>query len=197
MPDGKTIRQIADEIGVTRQAVYQKIKSNKHTVNSLQLYTFTVDSTKYYTPEGEKLVKSLFSDKQAVNLPTHSVYTTVNNFTPCKHEEKPLKSTLSSDKAVNEFTVNLTDLFTVQLTEKDHQIAEKDNQIAQLTAMLQTAQAQQAALVQTLAAEQALHAGSIQKRLSETATTTENVVEKKDEEKSTQNFFSRLFKKNK
>ena len=218
MSNGKTIRQIANEIGVTRQAVYQKIKSNKSVVKRLQLYTFTVDSTKYYTPEGEKLVKSLFSDKQAVNLPTHSVYTTVNNFTPCKHEEKPLKSTLSSDKAVNEFTVNLTDLFTAQLTEKDHQIAEKDkqlsekdkqiaekdkqlaekdNQIAQLTAMLQTAQEQQAALVQTLAAEQALHAGSIQKRLSETATTTENVVEKKDEEKSTQNFFSRLFKKNK
>ena len=60
---------------------------------------------------------------------------------------------------------------------------------AQLTSMLQNAQEQQAALVQTLAAEQALHAGSIQKRLSETATTTENVVEKKDEEKSTQNFF--------
>ena len=275
MPDGKTIRQIADEIGVTRQAVYQKIKSNKHTVNSLQLYTFTVDSTKYYTPEGEKLVKSLFSDKQAVNkgvnlsthsvytlvneftpckheekplksalsgnnavnegvnLSTNSVYTPVNDFTPCKHEEKPLKSTLSGDKAVNEgvnlstnsvytpvneFTVNLTDLFTAQLTEKDHQIAEKDKQlsekdkqiaekdkqlaekdtqIAQLTSMLQNAQEQQAALVQTLAAEQALHAGSIQKRLSETATTTENVVEKKDEEKSTQNFFSRFFKKNK
>lgn len=136
-----------------------------------------------------------------------------------------MKSTLSGDKAVNEgvnlstnsvytpvneFTVNLTDLFTAQLTEKDHQIAEKDKQlsekdkqiaekdkqlaekdtqIAQLTSMLQNAQEQQAALVQTLAAEQALHAGSIQKRLSETATTTENVVEKKDEEKSTQNFF--------
>ena len=237
MPNGKTIRQIADEIGVTRQAVYQKIKSNKHTVNSLQLYTFTVDSTKYYTPEGEKLVKSLFSDKQAVNkdvnLSTHSVYTPVNNFTPCKHEENPLKFALSGDKTVNEgvnlstnpvytpvneFTVNLTDLFTAQLTEKDHQIAEKDKQlsekdkqiaekdkqlaekdtqIAQLTAMLQNAQEQQAALVQTLAAEQALHAGSIQKRLSETATTTENVVEKKDEEKTTQNFFSRFFKKNK
>ena len=205
MPDGKTIRQIADEIGVTRQAVYQKIKSNKHTVNSLQLYTFTVDSTKYYTPEGEKLVKSLFSDKQAVNLPTHSVYTTVNNFTPCKHEEKPLKSTLSSDKAVNEFTVNLTDLFTAQLTEKDHQIAEKDkqlsekdkqiaekdkqlaekdNQIAQLTAMLQTAQEQQAALVQTLAAEQALAAADKKQLLlqsgqqnnqSENVDTSENV----------------------
>ena len=28
MPDGKTIRQIADEIGVTRQAIYKKFKFN-------------------------------------------------------------------------------------------------------------------------------------------------------------------------
>ena len=92
MPNGKTIRQIADEIGVTRQAVYQKIKSNKSAVKRLQLYTFTVDSTKYYTSDGEKLIKSLFSDKQAVNkgvnLSTNSVYTPVNDFTPCKQEKK-------------------------------------------------------------------------------------------------------------
>ena len=92
MPKGKTIRQIADEIGVTRQAVYQKIKSNKSVVKRLQLYTFTVDSTKYYTSDGEKLIKSLFSDKQAVNkgvnVSTDSVYTPVNSFTPCKQEKK-------------------------------------------------------------------------------------------------------------
>ena len=91
MPNGKTIRQIANEIGVTRQAVYQKIKSNKSVVKRLQLYTFTVDSTKYYTSDGEKLIKSLFSDKQAVNkgvkLSTDSVYPPVNDFTPCKQEK--------------------------------------------------------------------------------------------------------------
>ena len=91
MPNGKTIRQIANEIGVTRQAVYQKIKSNKSAVKRLQLYTFTVDSTKYYTSDGEKLIKSLFSDKQAVNkgvkLSTDSVYPPVNDFTPCKQEK--------------------------------------------------------------------------------------------------------------
>ena len=109
MPNGKTIRQIADEIGVTRQAVYQKIKSNKSAVKRLQLYTFTVDSTKYYTSDGEKLIKSLFSDKQAVNkgvnLSTNSVYTPVNDFTPCKQEKMPINTAFSDDtvnKGVNE-----------------------------------------------------------------------------------------------
>ena len=109
MPNGKTIRQIADEIGVTRQAVYQKIKSNKSAVKRLQLYTFTVDSTKYYTSDGEKLIKSLFSDKQAVNkgvkLSTDSVYTPVNDFTPCKQEKMPINTAFSDDtvnKGVNE-----------------------------------------------------------------------------------------------
>ena len=109
MSNGKTIRQIADEIGVTRQAVYQKIKSNKSVVKRLQLYTFTVDSTKYYTSDGEKLIKSLFSDKQAVNkgvnLSTNSVYTPVNSFTPCKQEKSPINTAFSGDtvnEAVNE-----------------------------------------------------------------------------------------------
>ena len=142
MPNGKTIRQIANEIGVTRQAVYQKIKSNKSAVKRLQLYTFTVGSTKYYTSDGEKLIKSLFSDKQAVNkgvnLSTNSVYTPVNDFTPCKQEKKSINTAFSGDtvneavnEGVNEGVNKFTDLFTAQLAEKDKQLAEKDKQIAE------------------------------------------------------------------
>ena len=226
MSNGKTIRQIADEIGVTRQAVYQKIKSNKSTVKRLQLYTFTVDSTKYYTSDGEKLIKSLFSDKQAVNksvnVSTDSVYTPVNDFTPCKQEKVTINSTSSDDtvnKAVNEgvnkFTVNLTDLFTAQLTEKDRQItekdkqlaekdkqiaekdkqlAEKDIQIANLTTMLQNAQEQQAALVQTLAAEQALAAAD-KKHLLLQAGATEQPENPNPPENVKKGFFRKIFGK--
>ena len=226
MSNGKTIRQIADEIGVTRQAVYQKIKSNKSTVKRLQLYTFTVDSTKYYTSDGEKLIKSLFSDKQAVNksvnVSTDSIYTPVNDFTPCKQEKVTINSTSSDDtvnKAVNEgvnkFTVNLTDLFTAQLTEKDRQItekdkqlaekdkqiaekdkqlAEKDIQIANLTTMLQNAQEQQAALVQTLAAEQALAAAD-KKHLLLQAGATEQPENPNPPENVKKGFFRKIFGK--
>ena len=256
MPNGKTIRQIADEIGVTRQAVYQKIKSNKSAVKCLQLYTFTVDSTKYYTSDGEKLIKSLFSDKQAVNsgvkLSTDSVYTPVNDFTPCKQEKKPINTAFSGDtvneavnegvnvstnsvytpvnsftpckqekvpintafsddtvnKGVNKFTANFTDLFTAQLTEKDKQLAEKDKQIAEkdkqlaekdiqiarLTALLQNAQEQQAALVQTLAAEQALAAAD-KKQLLLQAGATEQQENPNPPENVKVGFFRKIFGK--
>ena len=219
MPKGKTIRQIADEIGVTRQAVYQKIKSNKSVVKRLQLYTFTVDSTKYYTSDGEKLIKSLFSDKQAVNkgvnLSTNSVYTPVNDFTPCKQEKMPINSALSDDtvnkgvnEGVNKFTANFTDLFTAQLTEKDKQLAEKDKQIAEkdkqlaekdiqiarLTALLQNAQEQQAALLQTLAAEQALAAAD-KKQLLLQAGVTEQQENPNPPENVKKGFFKRIFTK--
>ena len=219
MSNGKTIRQIADEIGVTRQAVYQKIKSNKSAVKRLQLYTFTVDSTKYYTSDGEKLIKSLFSDKQAVNkgvkLSTDSVYTPVNDFTPCKQEKMPINSALSDDtvnkgvnEGVNKFTANFTDLFTAQLTEKDKQLAEKDKQIAEkdkqlaekdiqiarLTALLQNAQEQQAALLQTLAAEQALAAAD-KKQLLLQAGVTEQQENPNPPENVKKGFFKRIFTK--
>ena len=223
MPNGKTIRQIANEIGVTRQAVYQKIKSNKSAVKCLQLYTFTVDSTKYYTSDGEKLIKSLFSDKQAVNkgvtLSTNSVYTPVNDFTPCKQEKKSINTAFSGDtvneavnegvnEGVNKFTANFTDLFTAQLTEKDKQLAEKDKQIAEkdkqlaekdiqiarLTALLQNAQEQQAALVQTLAAEQALAAAD-KKQLLLQAGATEQQENPNPPENVKKGFFSKIFGK--
>ena len=259
MSNGKTIRQIADEIGVTRQAVYQKIKSNKSVVKRLQLYTFTVDSTKYYTSDGEKLIKSLFSDKQAVNkgvtlstnsvytpvndftpckqekmpintafsgdtvnetvnegvnVSTHSVYTPVNDFTPCKQEKMPINTAFSCDtvneavnKGVNEGVNKFTDLFTAQLTEKDKQLAEKDKQIAEkdkqlaekdiqiarLTALLQNAQEQQAALVQTLAAEQALAAAD--KKLLLQAGATEQQENPNPPENVKVGFFRKIFGK--
>ena len=219
MPNGKTIRQIADEIGVTRQAVYQKIKSNKSAVKRLQLYTFTVDSTKYYTSDGEKLIKSLFSDKQAVNkgvnVSTDSVYTPVNDFTPCKQEKKSINTAFSGDtvneavnEGVNEGVNKFTDLFTAQLAEKDKQLAEKDKQIAEkdkqlaekdiqiarLTALLQNAQEQQAALVQTLAAEQALAAAD-KKQLLLQAGATEQQENPNPPENVKKGFFSKIFGK--
>lgn len=230
MPNGKTIRQIADEIGVTRQAVYQKIKSNQSTISNLKLYTFIVDSVKYYTPDGEALIKSLFSGKstvkqtvnecvnKAVNVSTNPVYTSVNKFTPCKDGETPIKPVVSDgavnedvNKAVNmstepvytpvnEFTANLTDLFTAQLKEKDKQIAEKDKQLAEkdaqiaaLTAMLQSAQEQQAALVQTLAAEQALAAADKQRLLLQAKSTTEHQEATEKSEQSKKGFFHKIF----
>lgn len=64
---GKTIKQIADELGVSKQAVHQKRKSKELSVK-LQPFTTTVDGVVYISVDGEKLIKQAFltADRKAV-----------------------------------------------------------------------------------------------------------------------------------
>lgn len=63
----KTIKQIADEIGVSKQAVHQKRKS-KALSTALQPFTSTVDGVVYISVDGEKLIKQAFDGKVSVKL---------------------------------------------------------------------------------------------------------------------------------
>lgn len=56
----KTIKQIADEIGVSKQAV-QKRMSREPLCTSIQPYISTVGGVKYIAVVGENLIKSAFS----------------------------------------------------------------------------------------------------------------------------------------
>ena len=133
MPNGKTIRQIADEIGVTRQAIYKKFKLNSSVFDSLKAHSFTVDKVKYYTAEGEKIIKSMFADnsdtsKGIVNLSTEQLTDklTHDNLTTCQLDwlsdeltdsqtnKTPIKSAFSANDTFKG-TVNLS---TEQLTDK-------------------------------------------------------------------------------
>ena len=137
MPNGKTIRQIADEIGVTRQAIYKKFKLNSAVSDSLKAHSFTVEKVKYYTAEGEKIIKSMFADnndtpKGTVNLSTkqltdkltHDNLTTnqvdrlsdrlTHELTGLQDEKTPINSAFS-DNNTSKTTVNLS---TKQLTDK-------------------------------------------------------------------------------
>ena len=79
MPNGKTIRQIADEIGVTRQAIYKKFKLHSAIANNIKAYSFTVDRVKYYTTEKEKIIKSLFTNNY--DVPQETVDVSTEQFT--------------------------------------------------------------------------------------------------------------------
>ena len=137
MPDGKTIRQIADEIGVTRQAIYKKFKFNSAVANSIKIHSFKVDRVKYYTAEGEKIIKSMFTDnsntsQSTVNLSTeqltdkltHDNLTTnqvdrlsdrlTHELTGLQDKKTPINSAFS-DNNTSKTTVNLS---TEQLTDK-------------------------------------------------------------------------------
>ena len=54
----KTIRQIADEIGVSKQAVYKRYKGKLHTVCAP--YAHTVQGVLYLSEQAETLIKQDF-----------------------------------------------------------------------------------------------------------------------------------------
>ena len=132
----KTIRQIADEIGVSKQAVFKKIK-HEPLSTSLQGLTATVDGRLMVEVDGEKLIKQAFSEI----IPS------------TKNEEK----TAEVDGVVSVLQATI-DTLQGQLEVKDRQLEQQVQAITRLTDALAAAQ-------QTAAAAQALHAGTIQQQL--------------------------------
>ena len=59
----KSILQIAEDIGVTRQTVYAKIKSHDLT-DKLQPYTIKQGNVTLYSEEGQNLIKQAFKLNQ-------------------------------------------------------------------------------------------------------------------------------------
>ena len=78
MNELKTISQIAAELGVTRQAVYQRIKGAELSTR-LQPFTVKQNNTKFYTSQGQELIKQAFLSgvnvncKQAVDSKRQSI----------------------------------------------------------------------------------------------------------------------------
>jgi predicted transcriptional regulator len=76
---GKTIKQIADEIGVTKQAIFKKIKSEPLSTG-LQQFTQKVNGVVYISVDGEKLVKQAFVKKEAPTVNTNQPPTNDEKF---------------------------------------------------------------------------------------------------------------------
>lgn len=56
----KTIRELADELGVSKQAIWQKIK--RDTSIDLRQFTSTKGNTVYVDVDGQKAIKAMFSN---------------------------------------------------------------------------------------------------------------------------------------
>lgn len=135
----KTIKQIADEIGVSKQAVHQKRKS-KELSTALQPFTSIVDGIVYISIDGENLIKSAF--KKNTPPPDYKTFT-------------------ASDCQVcdNEFTVNfMFKTLSKQLEEKDKQIEKLQAENEKLINSIEN-------MTHSLKGEQALHAGTMQREL--------------------------------
>lgn len=123
MNELKTISQIAAELGVTRQAVYQRIKGTELSTR-LQLFTVKQNNTKFYTLQGQELIKQAFSSGVNAN---------------CKQAVDSKRQSIDS---------KLIDSLTEQLQVKDEQIQRLTEQVGnliqqidKLTTALQAAQA--------------------------------------------------------
>ena len=175
-----TVKQFADRAGVSTQRIYQLL------TKSLQEFCKVENGTKYLSVEGLKVF-----DKE-----------------PMQELDKDLQSNLQALPSPEIDLMRETiEALRQQLSVKDEQLAAKDKQIGDLTAALLSSQEQHKALTDALTAAQALHAGTIQERLTvqadssedksevvaaDTATSSEEVQEQTPRKRG---FFARLFGK--
>ncbi len=150
MSEYLNISQIARELNVSRQAIYSKLKSPE--IQSVMCqYTVRHNNRTLYTSDFVNVLKQAFE----------SVNTVQTLDTICQEEvSSPLQSQLDLLKAT-------IDTLTNQLTEKDKQIAELTAALKTSQQQLTVAQEQQTALTTALTQQQALHAGDIQRQLTE------------------------------
>ena len=161
----KTIRQIADEIGVSKQAVYKRYKGKLHTVCAP--YAHTEQGGLYLSEQAETLIKQDFlKDDRSNGAHTERSIGAV-----------PEQSQEAGVVAVLQATI---DMLQGQLAVKDRQIEELNARLAEVSSALLAAQ-------QTAATAQALHAGTIKQQLSDGSGA--------DQEERKQSWISRLFRK--
>ena len=108
----KTIKQIADELGVNKQKVYRFIVKNHITASS------EVKQSKLYDEAAEMMIKSHFD----------------RITTSCERSSEPHQK--SGNEMLLEQLIKELEVKNEQLSEKDRQIREKDRQIAEMQAQL-------------------------------------------------------------
>ena len=139
----KTIKQIADEIGVSKQTVYKRYKGKLYTVCAP--YAHTEQGVLYIEEQGETLIKQDFLQKEC---------------SIGAHTERSNGAVLEQSENAGVVAVLQTTIDTLQgqLAIKDKQIEELNARLAEVSSALVTAQ-------QTAAAAQALHAGTMHQQL--------------------------------
>ncbi len=160
------MKQIADYLGCPKIRVYRYIKSNH--INE----TYQNGNTLYYDETtAEQIVSAL---KNEIEQPE-----TLQNVSETIQER---------NETLQETVLKQLEIMQSQLIEKDKQLAEKDKQIEALTTTLNAAQETQQQLAAALTAAQALHAGTLQQRLTHDNSSA-------DENEKHQSLFKRLFRR--
>jgi len=130
---GKTIKQLAEELGVSKQAIHQKIKKEPLSTD-LRKFTTTVDGTVYISIDGENLIKSAFVQKFSQ---------------PVDDKHMSTVDGLVDGKIIIILQDTISELHK-QLAIKDKQIEELNNRLSEVTNALTSQQALNAGTLQQL-----------------------------------------------
>lgn len=200
----KTIKEIAEEIGVSKQAVFKKIKQEPLSTE-IEKFISTVDGKKLVSVDGENLIKQAFHRKQKkvdVNFDVKdggkrfAVDDNAENIVdgiPSANQEQENTLAAAFQTAIN--------ALTSQLEEKDRQLAEKDKQLERQTKTIEELATSLAVAQQTAQAAQALHAGTLQRQIEdvpimqaeEVKVATESEEGLMPEHEKKRSIFSRIF----
>lgn len=114
------IAEIAEQIGVTKQAIHQRIKKEPLSTSLRQLMKKKGQSLTVHV-DGVNLIKKEFEDKKTVN-------------------DKPSIDVNDHQRVDGDNLQLIIETFTRQLEEKDNQLKEKDNQLKSLNDRLAESQ---------------------------------------------------------
>lgn len=135
---GKTVSEIAREIGISRQALYKRIKAEPLS-SDLQPFTSKVDGILYISSDGEDLIISMCSSSSRVQ---GRVNRADNVDSKLDNQVDSIQESLISQMSAE------IDFLKKQIDVKDKQLGDKDKQIEQLSESLRASQMLQAGLVQ-------------------------------------------------
>ena len=154
----ETIKEIAVACGVSEQSIRKWCKRNQVAKQRNQ-----VSKESYVIDESTKQAILQYYHADASNGTSKPSCETKQP--SCETKQPSCETEKSQDTAINALTEQLKEK-DKQLAEKDKQLEALNQQLATLTNALASAQEAQTRLTESLAAAQALHAGTIQKQLT-------------------------------
>lgn len=198
----KTIKEIADEIGVSKQAVYKRFKGKLATVCAP--YTEIRYGVVYLSEQAEDIIKQDFAKSNGAHT-ERSIGTVGKTEENPEKSEKLTEKNFHSDEMESAHTEQFDGVYTEHIRSTPYAEAQSEAIIKVLQATIDTLQGQleikdkqierQAITIEnlsaSLAAAQALHAGTIQQQLTEGDGQLDDVIQPEKKEKG---FLARFFR---
>jgi biotin operon repressor len=184
----KTIKEIADELGVSKTAVSKQI-ANLGLRSSLRKNgnQFAIEN------QQEKLIKMAFQKKRQQEIVTENPVSDEQSQT--KSQTKSQTANANKSQTANHEVCDLVGVLQTTVDTLQAQLAVKDVQIRELNARLAECSTALLAAQETARAAQALHAGTIQQQLSDGEDRAAASVPDGQAAPNNRRWFSRFFRR--